>query len=288
MNSISPLITPTELQQRLTSPSERTAVIDASWHLPNVNRSARDEHQAERIPGAVFFDLDQVSDLESDLPHMLPSADVFSKAMAELGVGADHHVVVYDSYGLFSAARLWWMFLVFGHQKVQLLDGGLPGWKAIDAPLENGLADVIPATHALSLELNAAAVADLSSVTNVIGDGVTRILDARAKARFDAAVPEPRPGLRSGHMPGAISMPFTELLHADANDVMRLKSALELTEIFENHGVNKTDPVVTTCGSGVTAAVLSLALEIAGYDQGALYDGSWTEWGGRTDTEIVS
>lgn len=289
MKPVSPLISADELSALMQS-EESIIVVDASWHLPNVQRNAFDEYINERIPGAVFFDIDAVADKQTDLPHMLPSEAEFSTTMKTLGISADDTVVVYDSVGLFSAARVWWTFKVFGHSHVRLLDGGLPGWKALGYATEAGDVTRNTSSQRFAAKLNAEAVCDWQSVLSAIDKNSAYILDARPKARFDAAVPEPREGLRSGHMPGAISLPFTELLTAGNDDVMRLKPAAELAAIFKAKGVAEGEghAVITTCGSGVTAAVITLALELAGYAPGRLYDGSWTEWGGRTDTPVAS
>jgi len=286
MESDSPLISADELAA-LTQSKSPIAIVDASWHLPNVQRDAYEEYLQQRIPGAVFFDIDAIADTETDLPHMLPSATVFSQAMQQLGIDSESPVVVYDSVGLFSASRVWWMFTVFGHTQVKVLDGGLPAWKALGKATESGAVTAKKTDNAFAATLNNQAVCDWEAVLAAIESNSACILDARPKARFDAAAPEPRQGLRSGHMPSAISLPFTNLLAADNNKVMRLKPAPELADIFKACGVNDGRAVITTCGSGVTAAVITLALKVAGFEPGRLYDGSWSEWGALTTTPVV-
>lgn len=286
MHASNPLVTANELKQWLVTPDHPVVVLDASMHLPNANRDAWQEHQKGHIPGAVFFDIDKIADVGNELPHMLPSASEFSDAVARLGIGADTQVVVYDAVGLFSAARVWWMFTVFGHNKVQVLDGGLPAWLAEGGEFETGVVNVASNNSPIQALLIQNSVASLQMVRDVVDSGASKILDARSKARFDAAVPEPREGLRSGHMPGAYSLPFTELLTTSDDGIIRLKSAANMKVIFENCGVQPTDSVITSCGSGVTAAVITLGLHIAGFNHGQLYDGSWVEWGGLSDTPI--
>jgi len=289
MSASNPLISATELKERLTTSDQQMMVLDASMHLPNANRDAWQEYQEGHIPGAGFFDIDQIADEENELPHMLPSAEDFSTSVANLGIGSSTAVVVYDSVGLFSAARVWWMFTVFGHTDVQVLDGGLPAWQASGGSMERGISNVEPAKNPIQAKLHQDSVASLEHVRRAVSDGCDeiKILDARSKARFDGAAPEPREGLRSGHMPGAYSLPFTELLTAGKDGVMRIKSADELRAIFAARGLGSNDAIITSCGSGVTAAVITLCLHIAGYKPGRLYDGSWVEWGGHSDTPIA-
>ena len=256
-------------------------VIDASWHMPAANRDGRREFLAGHIPGAAFFDLDAVSDHTSPLPHMLPSPEDFASAMGALGVSNDVQVVVYDAAGLFSAPRLWWMLRIFGHEHVAILDGGLPKWTAEGHPLDKGEAH--PTARVFTPRFNAAAVADLAQVRQALDSGSDQVLDARAAPRFLGRAPEPRPGLASGHMPGALNMPMTDLI-ADG----RLKDPEALKAALAGIGVKGDKPVITSCGSGVSAAVITLALARLGRPMGRLYDGSWTEWGGRADLPVAT
>lgn len=272
----SPLISTEELAARLGDPSLR--IIDGSWHLDG--RDAAAEHLRARIPGAVWFDLEGVSDHSTDLPHMLPTPDAFAEAVGALGVSEGDTVVVYDTAGLFSAPRVWWTFRLMGAKDVRVLDGGLPRWTAEGRTVESGPATT-PAPARFTPEPRIGDVADLPSVLAAI-TGDAQIVDARPAARFTGEAAEPRAGLRSGHMPGALNLPFKTLIGEDG----RLLRGEALSARFAETGLDIDGPIITSCGSGVTAAVLTLALAELGRDS-ALYDGSWAEWGGRRDTPVA-
>ena len=274
-----PIVSVSWLAERLADP--KVVVLDATLPpvgvLPKVDTRGR--YLAEHIPGAVFFDIDELSDHATPLPHMLPAPEAFAESMATLGVGDGMQIVVYEQEGVFSAPRAWWMLRTFGVEQVFLLDGGLPAWIAGGLPTEAGPVTRSPVKfHA---KLNADAVKDFAQLQQAINQR-GQILDARSSGRFTGAAPEPRPGLSSGHMPGAASVPFTEL----ARDG-KLKPAEELREYFAAKSVDLNQPITTTCGSGVTAAVIALALEVAGATKVGLYDGSWAEYAQRPEAVIV-
>lgn len=248
-------------------------VLDGSWYLPQEGRDAKAEYDAAHIPNARFFDIDDISDHRSDLPHMVPPVEKFMSRLRAMGVGDGHQVVVYDGAGLKSAARVWWLFRLMGQANVAVLDGGLPKWVAEGRETED-LPPVIRDRH-MTVRVQNHLVRDVTQVSSAAKLGDHEIIDARAAARFRGDVPEPREGLRAGHIPGSKNTPFTDLLASDAT----MKAPEELRAIFTAAGVDLTKPAITTCGSGVTAAVLSLALERIGKTDHALYDGSWSEWG---------
>ncbi|WP_390911976.1 3-mercaptopyruvate sulfurtransferase [Pseudosulfitobacter sp. SM2401] len=259
------------LAQHLKDPDLR--LLDASLFLPGIDRNGRAEYDAAHIPGARFFDIDDVSDGRSDLPHMVPPVEKFMSRMRAMGVGDGHQIVVYDSAGLFSAARVWWLFRLMGQMNIAVLDGGFPKWQAEGREIED-MPPVIRDRH-MTVRFQNHLVRDVTQVSSASKLGTSQIVDARAAARFRGEAPEPRKGLRSGHIPGARSVPYTELLNADAT----MKSPDQTRAIFKAAGVDLKKPIITTCGSGVTAAILALALERMGHDSWSLYDGSWTEWG---------
>jgi len=274
-----PIVSVSWLKDHLDAPD--VVIIDASWYLPAMERNAKKEYEQEHIPGAVFMDIDEVSDQSSPLPHMMPEPHVFSSKMRKMGIGDGQTIVVYDGAGIFSAARVWWMFRAFGVESVFVLDGGLPAWKEEGYPLT----DEVPARleRHFTAMLNHDMVRNLDEVQDALDSSSHLVLDARAPERFKGLAPEPREGVRAGHMPGALNLPFGLLLNEG-----KLRSKEDLQNIFKQVGVDASTPVITSCGSGVTAAVITLALEQVGFSKNALYDGSWTEWGSSEKTEVIS
>ena len=265
------LVSTNWLADHLKDPDLR--ILDASYFLPGVDRDPVAEYTDTHIPGARFFDIDEISDQRSDLPHMAPPVEKFMSRLRAMGVGDGHQVVVYDSQGIFSAARVWWLFRLMGQNDVAVLDGGLPKWLAEGRETED-MPPIVRDRH-MTVRRQNQLVKDVTQVSAASKLGDYAIVDARAAARFRGEAEEPRAGLRKGHIPGSRNVPFTDLLNADKT----MKSPEEMRAVFEAAGVDLKKPVITTCGSGVTAAVLSLALEIIGKRDHSLYDGSWAEWG---------
>ena len=272
------LVSTAWLAAHLKDPDLR--VIDASWYLPDAGRDPRAEYAAAHIPGARFFDIDEITDSRSNLPHMAPQPEKFVARMRAMGIGDGHQVVIYDGAGLFSAARVWWTFRLMGKTDVAVLDGGFPKWQAEGRDVED-MPPVMRDRHMMVSRQNH-LVKDVTQVAHAAKLGEAEIIDARGAARFKGEVPEPRPGLRSGHIPGSKNVPFSTLLNPDGT--MKTVDAIRAT--FEAAGVNLSKPAITPCGSGVTAAVLSLALERLGHKNHALYDGSWAEWGMYEDLAV--
>ena len=266
------------LAKHLGEPDLR--VVDGTWHMPHLERDARAEFVAAHIPGAVFFDIDGIADRRTSLPHMLPSAETFADAVGALGIGSDDRVVVYDARGVVSAARVWWTFRAFGHDGVAVLDGGLRAWKAEGRPIAIG--EATPKRRTFHAALRPELVRDLEAMRRNVATRREQVVDARSRGRFEGTEPEPRAGLRGGHIPGSLNLPYETLYRPDGT----LLPPDGLRGAFIDAGVDLGKPITTTCGSGITASVLALALYLAGRTDVAVYDGSWTEWGGRTDTPV--
>ncbi|WP_395673279.1 3-mercaptopyruvate sulfurtransferase [Inquilinus sp.] len=268
------------LAHHLGDPDVR--IVDATYHLPGTNRDAAAEFAAAHIPGAVFFDVDDIAAPESKapggLPHMLPPPGLFAERMAALGIGNDSFVVCYDVHGLMSAARAWWMLRTFGHDGVAVLDGGLPAWKAEGRPLENGAPAPAPARFTAHFR-----PALVRSKAEVLAGTVGTVIDARARERFEGTAPEPRPGLRGGHIPGALNLPFGEMLDPATKTLLPPE---QIAARFAAAGLPQSGPVTASCGSGITACVLALGLHRIGREDAAVYDGSWAEWGMPGDTPV--
>ena len=272
-----PIVSTKWLADRLKEPDLR--IIDAPFYMPGDPRTAQGEFEKEHIPGAVLFDIETVKDRSSPLPHMLTSPEGFAEAVGGMGIAEGDRIVIYDHVGLLSAGRVWWNFRVMGHDEVYVLDGGLPRWIAEGRPLASG--PVTSVRQPFLARFRPELVRDIEQVRSALAAGV-QVLDARARDRFQGAAPEPRPGLPSGHMPGALNTPHAELIADGA-----LKSKAELEALFKAEGVDLDRPIVATCGSGVSAAIIALALARLGHWEAPVYDGSWTEWASRSDTQIV-
>lgn len=273
-----PFVTTDWLAAHLSDPT--VVIVDASWFLPAANRKPHEEHLAGHIPGAVFFDIDAIADKSTGLPHMLLAPDEFARQVGALGIGDGMTIVIYDEAGLFSAPRVWWEFSAMGAPDIRILEGGGPKWRAEDRPLQAGEAKPTPANF--TPHFHPELVSDFAQMqATIIGNG--QIADARPAGRFAGRDPEPRPGLRSGHMRGAANLPAANLVAADG----KMKSVSELKPMFDKAGIDLNQPIVTSCGSGVTASTLMLALRLAGASDIAVYDGAWAEWGARSDAEVV-
>lgn len=256
-------------------------IVDGSWHLPGSGRDGRKEYEAAHIPGAVFFDIDAIADTSNPLPHMLPAPEAFADAIGALGIDETQTIVVYDSLGLFSAPRVWWTFRVMGAWNVVILDGGLPRWRAEGRPVDGRPVNRTPRRFRTTFDSD--AVRDMTEVRDGIAARSLQLVDARPRARFLGEAPEPRSWVKSGRIPGSLNLPSSEVI-ADG----RMKEPAELKAAFAAAGVDPAKPIVTSCGSGVNAAILTLALEMIGVERSSLYDGSWTEWGGRNDTPVAT
>ncbi|HSE77843.1 MAG TPA: 3-mercaptopyruvate sulfurtransferase [Alphaproteobacteria bacterium] len=273
------LISTDALAARLAEPD--LVILDATFHLPTAKRDARAEYAREHIPGARFFDIDIIADRATDLPHMLPSPGDFARAAGALGIDDDCDVVVYDTHGISSAPRTWWMLRIFGHRRTRVLDGGLPKWKREGRPVNDLASPAQP--RPFTPRFDAAMVRDKANVRANIGSRREQVLDARSAGRFRGVDPEPRPGLRSGHIPGSCSLPYNLLVDPKTQTML---PADGLRARFVEAGIDLTRPVITSCGSGVTACALALGLHLLGHDRVAVYDGSWAEWGLPGDTPV--
>lgn len=275
-----PLVSTEWLHERLGAPDIK--VIDATWFLPGTDRDPKAEYRLAHIPGAVFFDVDEIADTTSDLPHMLPPPEKFASRVKKLGLGDGSTMVVYDAQGVFSSPRVWWTFRAMGHERTFVLDGGLPKWIAEGRPIE----DIPPSPQErhFTPRFTADLVRDIDQMRRTLDGGLAQVVDARPAGRFTGEAPEPRAGLRGGHMPGAHNVPSSTLIAPDGT----MKSAEQLKAVFAEAGVDIDKPVVATCGSGMTASIVALALARLGRPRTAVYDGAWTEWGGREDTPVVT
>jgi thiosulfate/3-mercaptopyruvate sulfurtransferase len=268
------------LQRNLSQPDLR--IVDATYYLPMQNKNAKAEYLERHIPGAIFFDIDDVSDMASTLPHMLPPPEKFASRVRKLGIGDGNRIVIYDGQGMMSAARVWWMFRIFGAREVAILDGGLPKWLAEGRPVNDD--QIMPQERHFTARLDNTQVRNKDQVRRNIDSKREQLLDARTAGRFHATEPEIWPGRRSGHVPGAYNLPYGQLLKPD----MTFKDADTLRGLYEKSGIDLKKPVVTSCGSGITACVLAFGLHLIGHRDVAVYDGSWAEWGLPGDTPVAT
>ena len=267
------------LADHLNAPD--VCIVDASWHMPNAGRNARAEFEAAHIPGAVYFDIDEINDEGNPLPHMLPSPEKFSSRMRKMGLGDGNRIVVYDSTGVSAAARVWWMFRVFGHEDVALLDGGLQKWLTEGRPVTDAPGES-RARH-FTARVNTLLARDYAQMRANVDSRAEQVLDARSPGRFSATEPEPRPELPGGHIPGSLNIPFPKVMESENKTML---PADGIRQALEDAGVDTSKPMVTSCGSGVTAAILTLALYLIGHEQVPVFDGSWTEWASNPDSPI--
>lgn len=270
-----PIVSAEWLVSHLNAPDVR--VLDCTYFMPGSARTGRQLYDAHHIPGARFFDIDDVADTDSSLPHMLPAPEKFSSRVRRMGLGDGHRVICYDQNGFLASARVWWMFRVMGHADVAVLDGGFEAWRAAGGGIED-LPPHYMADRHFTVRPRRDLVRDLDQMKQTVDAGSAQIVDARSAGRFNGTAPEPRPGLRGGHMPGSLNVPYGEVLAPDG----RFKPEADIRAVFEKAGVDLSKPIINTCGSGVTAAILALAQSVAGHDGAAVYDGSWTEWGAES------